>query len=50
VRADGLVPHAVDAQLGEFVPDALPELVGVPCLVRVLGEVVYVDVALMRVS
>lgn len=45
VGSDGLVPHAVDAELGELAPDALPELLGVEDLGGVLGEVVDVDVA-----
>lgn len=44
VRADGLVPYLVDAELGELAADALPELVGVEGLGGILGEVVYVDV------
>jgi hypothetical protein len=45
VRADGLLPEAVDAQLGELVADAGVECARVLELRRVGGVVVDVEVA-----
>lgn len=45
VRPDGLVPAAVDAQLGELEADARPEVLGVLDLVRGGLHVVDVHVA-----
>jgi hypothetical protein len=45
VRADGLLPEAVDAQLGELVADAGVEFARVLELLRVGGVVVDVEVA-----